>query len=83
MSPTLKINDSFLRVRYTKPIIMAEATMMSTIHLAVGESFSRISYSVMFGSSRPMPFFLSTTFSTKPRMRAATPRQANITNGAV
>ena len=40
-------------------------------------------YSVMLGSSRPIPFFLSTTFSTKPRMRAATPSDASITSGAV
>ena len=40
-------------------------------------------YSVILGSSRPRPFFLSTTFSTKPRIRAATPSEASITNGAV
>ena len=40
-------------------------------------------YSVMLGSSRPIPFFLSTTLSTKPRMRAATPSEASITRGAV
>ena len=40
-------------------------------------------YSVMFGSSRPIPFFLSTTLSTKPKMRAATPSEASITRGAV
>ena len=38
---------------------------------------------LMFGSSSPIPFFLSTTFSTKPRMRAAIPKQANMTRGHV
>ena len=38
---------------------------------------------LMFGSSNPIPFFLSTAFRMKPRMRAATPRQASITKGAV
>lgn len=40
-------------------------------------------YALMLGSSSPRPFFLSTAFRTKPKIRAATPRQANITNGAV
>ena len=38
---------------------------------------------LMFGSSSPIPFFLSTTFSTKPRMRAAIPKQASMTSGQV
>ena len=41
------------------------------------------SYPLTFGSSRPRPFFLSTTFSMKPIMSAATPRLANIISGAV
>ena len=38
---------------------------------------------LMLGSSRPRPFFLSTTLSTSPRIRAATPSEASITRGAV
>ena len=38
---------------------------------------------LMFGSSSPRPFFLSTTLSTKPKMSAATPKNASMTNGAV
>ena len=39
--------------------------------------------SEILGNSRPSFFFRSTTFKTRPRMSAATPRQASITNGAV
>lgn len=40
-------------------------------------------YSLMLGSSSPRPFFLSIAFKTKPSKRAATPKHASITNGAV
>lgn len=40
-------------------------------------------YSLMLGSSSPRPFFLSMAFKTKPSKRAATPKHASITNGAV
>lgn len=40
-------------------------------------------YPLIFGSSRPRPFFLSTALRAKPRIRAATPRHASITSGAV
>ena len=40
-------------------------------------------YSLMLGSSSPMPFFLSTIFRMKPMMRAATPRPASMMSGAV
>ena len=38
---------------------------------------------LMFGSSRPSPFFLSTTLRIKPMASAATPSPASITRGAV
>ena len=40
-------------------------------------------YLSILGSSRPSPFFLSTTLSKSPRSSAATPRQASIARGAV
>ena len=38
---------------------------------------------LMFGSSSPRPFFLSTPLRIMPSMNEATPRQANITRGHV
>lgn len=38
---------------------------------------------LMFGSSSPSPFLLSTTLRNRPMTRAATPRQASIMSGAV
>ena len=38
---------------------------------------------LMLGSSNPRCCFLSTAFRTMPRMRAAMPKQASITNGQV
>lgn len=38
---------------------------------------------LMFGSSSPRCFLASTRFKMTPMMRAATPKQANMTNGHV
>ena len=40
-------------------------------------------YSFTLGNSNPRPFFLSQAFRKIPKMSAATPKQASITNGAV
>ena len=51
--------------------------------LSIWASATWASDSEMLGSSRPSPFLRSTALSTKPSTRAATPRQASITRGAV
>ena len=38
-------------------------------------------YCFIFGNSKPIPFFLSTLLRTKPKIKAAAPRQANTNIG--
>jgi hypothetical protein len=68
-------------------MVETRATIGFTIlfFLSINFTFVTMIYAVYFilGNSKPRLFFLSHALSTKPNMRAATPRPANINRGAV